>query len=70
MVARPDDEIKVRLDSDLKQAFKRACSTRDMSASQVLRQFMRAYVADCSEGTQRSLFENAPASTPIASDAP
>lgn len=69
MTSRPDDEIKVRLDGDLKQAFKRACSTRDMSASQVLRRFMRAYVSDCSEATQGSLFENVPVSTPLSSDA-
>ena len=59
MPARPDDEIKVRLDGDLKRAFKRACKARDMSASQVLRQFMRAYVADCAEATQPGLFEGA-----------
>ena len=70
MTSRPDEEIKVRLGGDLKQAFRRACSARDMSASQVLRQFMRAYVADCSEATQRGLFESAPASTPLASDSP
>ena len=59
MPARPDDEIKVRLDADLKRAFKRACKARDMSASQVLRQFMRAYVADCAEAAQPGLFEGA-----------
>ena len=70
MKTRPDHEIKIRLDGDLKQAFKRACSTRDMSLSQVLRQFMRAYVSDCSEATQRGLFENTPVSTSLPSDTP
>lgn len=64
MPARPDDEIKVRLDSDLKQAFKRACKARDMSVSQVLRQFMRTYVVDCAEAAQPGLFESAPSSSP------
>lgn len=70
MPPRPDDEIKVRLDGDLKQAFKRACRERDMSASQVLRQFMRAYVVECSEAAQRGLFENATLTAHPSSDAP
>lgn len=60
----PDDEIKVRVDSDLKRAFQRACKARDMNASQVLRHLMRAYVTDCSKGRQPGLFEPTPPSTP------
>ena len=62
MPLRPDDEIKVRLDGGLKTAFKRACRARDQSVSQVLRQFMRAYVADCARAPQRGLFEAPPLS--------
>lgn len=69
MLPRPDDEIKVRLDGDLKLAFMRACSARDMSASQVLRRFMRAYVTDCAEAAQHGLFERDPLSTPLSPDA-
>ena len=53
------DEIKVRLDSDLKRAFQVACRSRDLNASQVLRQFMRAYVSEFVEGRQSTLFETA-----------
>jgi hypothetical protein len=55
-----DDEIKVRLDRELKRAFKRACKARDMTVSQVLRHFMREYVADCAEGAQSDLFDKTP----------
>lgn len=58
MPLRPKDELKVRLDGDLKRAFMRACESRDTTASQALRRYMRAYVADCAEAPQRGLFEN------------
>ena len=53
------NEIKVRLDGDLKRAFQAACRSRDLNASQVLRQFMRVYVSEYVEGRQSTLFEPA-----------
>ncbi len=33
-----------RVDPDLRKAFQKVCQSRDMTASQVFRQFMREYV--------------------------
>jgi hypothetical protein len=59
------DEIKVRVGADLKRSFQRACKSRDMSASQVIRMLMRTYIAECAEGKQPGLFEPRPSSSDI-----
>jgi hypothetical protein len=48
--------IRLRADASLKKAFEQACKVRDQSMSQVLRQFMRHYVAQTIKG-QHDLFE-------------
>ena len=61
------DEIKVRLDADLKRAFQLACRDRDMTASQVIRRFMRRYVAAHASGSQVGLFDSAVPGSPYGS---
>ena len=63
MPPRSKDELKIRLDCELKRAFMRACSKRDETASQAVRRFVREYVSENPHVTQRGLFEpSAPAS--------
>lgn len=40
-----EDTIRARVDSDLKKMFEAACKDNDRTASQVLRDFMKSYVA-------------------------
>ena len=49
MTEGKDAVLQIRLPADLKAAFLRACQKKDLSAAQVLRHFIRAYV----EGEQQ-----------------
>ena len=46
MTEGKDAFLQIRLPTDLKAAFLRACQKNDLSAAQVLRHFIRAYVED------------------------
>ncbi|MFB2539749.1 MULTISPECIES: hypothetical protein [unclassified Acinetobacter] len=37
--------LTVQVDSDLLEQFKRVCDSKDLTASQVIRQFMRDFLA-------------------------
>ena len=41
-----DVGFRIRIDRDLREQFLKACQAEDKPAAQVLREFMRAYVAD------------------------
>lgn len=45
MTAKPEKIMNVKVPEDLKEAFTRAVAHQDKNASQVLRDFMRKYVA-------------------------
>jgi antitoxin component of RelBE/YafQ-DinJ toxin-antitoxin module len=46
-----------RVDRDLRKIFQQVCQDNDMTASQVLRQFMRDYVSKNSQGKMFGKFD-------------
>lgn len=48
--------LRVRVESDLRLSFVAACRNRDMTASQVIRTFMRKYVEEAEAARQLALF--------------
>lgn len=50
--------LHVRVDEDLRRRFLVACQSQDLTASQVLRAFMRRYVDEIGSGRQQVLFED------------
>lgn len=42
--------IRARIDPDLKAAFEQACKANDRTTSQILRDFIRQYVAKHAQG--------------------
>jgi hypothetical protein len=49
--------FRLRVDVQLRQEFISACRARDRAAAQVLREFMRDYVAKHYTGQQEKLFD-------------
>lgn len=45
-MARKDVAFKIRIDKELRRVFVEACQAEDRPAAQVVREFMRTYVAD------------------------
>lgn len=45
-----DAGMRIRVEQDLRDEFIAACQTQHMPAAQVLRQFMRGYVAQLKQG--------------------
>ena len=45
-MAMKDVGLRIRIDRDLREQFLKACQADDKPAAQVLREFMRAYVAE------------------------
>ena len=45
-MARKDVAFKIRIDEELRRAFVDACQAEDRPAAQVVREFMRNYVAE------------------------
>jgi hypothetical protein len=54
---RESSGLRIRLDAKLRQEFLDACRTQDRTAAQVLRDFMRKYVAQHYKEQQISFFE-------------
>lgn len=52
--------LRIRVDLKLRQEFLGACREQNRSAAQVLRDFMRSFVAENYRGSQASLFEEEP----------
>ena len=44
-----DVGLRIRLERALRDEFLEACRAQDRPAAQVLREFMRGYIAECSE---------------------
>lgn len=49
--------FRLRVDDQLRQEFITACRQQDLAAAQVLRAFMRDYVAKHYDGQQENLFK-------------
>jgi hypothetical protein len=45
-----DNQILVRIDTSTKEAFIHACHFNDRNASQVLREFLKTYIAENEHG--------------------
>jgi hypothetical protein len=50
--------LRIRVESQLREDFLRACKKDDLTAAQVLRTFMRTYVEQHVRGQQINLFES------------
>ena len=51
--------LRIRVETQLREEFLHACKKDDLTAAQVLRAFMRAYVERQRQGDQPDLFPNA-----------
>lgn len=51
-----DVGIRIRVDKELREAFRGACASENSLASEVLRDFMRSYADQHDSGKQASLF--------------
>lgn len=49
--------LRIRVEPGLRDSFLRACQANDLSASQVIRAFMREYIENNKTSLQRSLFD-------------
>lgn len=56
--------FRLRVDDELRREFIAACRAQDRAAAQVLREFMRDYVARQYSDRQKSLFHDDPESRP------
>lgn len=55
-----DAGLRIRVEKELRDAFAEACRAEDRHASDVLREFMRAYADQRQGGKQTSLFPPPP----------
>ena len=62
-MVRKDVAFKIRIDEELRRAFVEACQADDRPAAQVLREFMRTYVAERQMAMSAERAPN-PANTP------
>ena len=53
--------MRIRVEAELRKQFIDACRSRDLTAAQVLRAFMRHYVNNGGALWQSDLFDSAPA---------
>lgn len=64
-----DAGLRLRVEKTLRQEFVDACRAEGRSAAEVLREFMRAYVAQNRATAQRDLFPPSPSRESIVSSA-
>jgi len=57
-MARKDTGFRIRVEKDLRETFLEVCQEKDKPAAQVLREFMRDYVARHKAALQGSLFDS------------
>lgn len=51
-----DAGLRIRVERDLREAFRSACAAENRDASEVLREFMRSFADQRQAGKQTSLF--------------
>jgi len=59
-MSEKDAGLRIRVEKALREEFLSACHARDRHASQVLREFMREYVARKARGDNRTAIEARP----------
>ena len=57
--------LRIRVESELREAFLSACKREDLTAAQVLRAFMRSYVEQKAGGVQPDLFQERQPNTEV-----
>lgn len=55
-MAMKDAGLRIRVERELRDAFRGACEAEDRDASEVLREFMRSFADQRQDGKQASLF--------------
>ena len=55
-MAMKDAGLRIRVERDLREAFRSACAAENRDASEVLREFMRSFADQRQAGKQTSLF--------------
>jgi len=55
-MARKDVAFKIRIDEELRRAFVEACREQDRPAAQVVREFMRRYIAGEAEQAAPAIY--------------
>lgn len=60
--------LRIRVETQLREDFLRACQSDDLTAAQVLRAFMRSYVDRRRHGEQPDLFQDALGSKNVGLD--
>ena len=55
-MATMDAGLRIRVERDLREAFRSACAAENRDASEVLREFMRSFADQRQAGKQTSLF--------------
>lgn len=51
-----DAGLRIRVDRELREEFLKVCRAQDKPAAQVIREFMRQYIAENGAESQRDLF--------------
>ena len=51
-----DAGLRIRVDRELREEFLKVCRAQDKPAAQVIREFMRQYIAEIRAESQRDLF--------------
>lgn len=62
-----DSGLRIRVDRDLRDRFQEICRAQDRPAAQVLREFMRRYIAE-HEGANDAVRQSEPAAKSAASE--
>ena len=57
-MAKKEVAFKIRIEEELRREFVDVCRAEDMTAAQVVRHFMRNYIARHRHAMQQSLFDN------------
>lgn len=55
---KKDVAFKIRIEGDLRKEFIETCRSNDMSAAQVVRKFMRDYIAQYRDGLKHGTTRN------------
>ena len=64
-MARKDSAFRIRVERELREEFLDICRVQDKPAAQVVREFMRDYVARGRAGQQGSLFGSNDPNSPV-----
>lgn len=60
IMLRKDVAFKIRIEEELRREFVDVCRSEDLTAAQVVRRFMREYIATRNQSIQQQLFDEKP----------